>query len=167
MTGRAEALEHLRTDIASDRAGARAAKLVYQPLYTAAPRSRIAVIGTRARKAATRRRLSGTARTETVRAHCEYSLAPLIHPSPLNFPLAEDELLVRAGSPSRALQACPGSADDLPRDIVHADLVGRPVRYSAIRQPEHCEPIERLDLQVTEIRYVQLGGSQPIYLQGQ
>ena len=45
MISSAEALEHLRTEIASDPSNAWAEELGYQPLYTAAPRSRIAIIG--------------------------------------------------------------------------------------------------------------------------
>jgi uracil-DNA glycosylase len=45
MISSAEALEHLRAEIASDPSNAWAKDLGYQPLYTAAPSSRIAVIG--------------------------------------------------------------------------------------------------------------------------
>jgi uracil-DNA glycosylase len=45
MISSAEALEHLRAEIASDPSNAWAKELGYQPLYTAAPSSRIAVIG--------------------------------------------------------------------------------------------------------------------------
>jgi uracil-DNA glycosylase len=45
MTSSADPLEQLRTEIASDPSNAWARELGYEPLYTASPRSRIAIIG--------------------------------------------------------------------------------------------------------------------------